>query len=63
MTTAFRTWRRLEPGRRGKARASLEAIRDQPGVSPDTYEVAMKTLGDVLSEVVAEAEAAAVAEQ
>lgn len=63
MTTAFRTWRRLEPGRRGKARASLETIRDQPGVSPDTYEVAMKTLGDVLSEVVAEAEAAAVAEQ
>ena len=63
MTTAFRTWRRLEPGRRGKARSSLETIRDQPGVSPDTYEVAMKTLGDVLSEVVAEAEAAAVTEQ
>lgn len=47
MTTAFRTWRRLEPGRRGKARSALETIRDQPGASPDTYEVAMKTLGDV----------------
>jgi len=63
LTTAFRTWRRLEPVRRGKAMAALEAIRDQEGVSPDTYEVASKTLGDVLTEVVAEAEAAAVVEQ
>ena len=63
MTTAFRTWRRLEPGRRGKARSALETIRDQPGASPDTYEVAMKTLGDVLTDVVAEAEEAAVVEQ
>jgi aminopeptidase N len=63
MTTAFRTWRRLEPGRRGKARSALETIRDQPGASPDTYEVAMKTLGDVLTEVAAEAEVAAAVEQ
>ena len=53
----------LEPVRRGKAMAALEAIRDQEGVSPDTYEVASKTLGDVLTVVVAEAEAAAVVEQ
>ena len=58
MTTALRTWRRLEPKRRGLAQSALEKIRDQPGVSPDTFEVASKTLAAVLAEIVAEAEAA-----
>ena len=59
MTTALRTWRRLEPQRRGLAKSALERIRDREGVSPDTFEVASKTLADAIAEVVAEAEAAA----
>ena len=51
MTTAFRTWRRLEPERHGEAKSALEKIRDLPTASLNTYDVAMKTLGDVLTEV------------
>jgi aminopeptidase N len=41
---AFRSWRRLEPGRRGKARAALARVAEYPGLSPDVYEIATKSL-------------------
>lgn len=62
MTTSLRTWRRLEPGRQAKAAAALQAIRDRPGVSKDTFEVASKTLAVVEEAAEVAAEVAVVGE-
>jgi aminopeptidase N len=50
-TTAFRTWRRLEPGRRVLAQHALQRIQAAPGLSADTLEVVTKSLAPVVHEV------------
>jgi aminopeptidase N len=45
MSGAFETWRRLEDGRRAKARAELERIRSTPGLSRDLAEMVGRLLG------------------
>jgi aminopeptidase N len=39
-------WRRYDPARQGLMRAALERILAVPGLSPNTYEMVAKSLGD-----------------
>ncbi len=42
---AFSQWQRYDPARRKLMRAQLERIRNAPGLSKDSYEIASKSLG------------------
>ncbi len=44
MATAFRTWRTLEAGRRGKAEAALERIKAAPNLSRDLSDIVERAL-------------------
>jgi aminopeptidase N len=44
MTTAFETWTRYDAGRRAKARAAMERLRDTPGLSRDSHEMVTRLL-------------------
>jgi aminopeptidase N len=46
LLTAFGEWRRYDDGRQALMRARLERIRDHPGLSRDSYEIAARSLGD-----------------
>jgi aminopeptidase N len=46
LATAFRTWKSMESGRRGKAQAALTRINVQSGLSRDVSEIVSRTLGD-----------------
>ncbi|MBB6305975.1 aminopeptidase N [Xanthobacter tagetidis] len=45
LLSAFKTWRQLEPGRRGHAEAALRRVADTPGLSPDVADIATRSLG------------------
>ena len=45
LATAFRTWRTLEPGRRGKAQAALERIKATLNLSRDLADIVERALG------------------
>jgi aminopeptidase N len=45
LATAFRTWRTLEAGRRGKAEAALRRIKAAPGLSRDVTDIVERALG------------------
>ncbi len=45
LATAFRSWRSLEPGRQGHARAELARIAAVPGLSTDLKDIVERTLG------------------
>jgi aminopeptidase N len=47
LATAFRTWRSLETGRRGKAEAALARIKAAHGLSRDVTEIVERTLSPV----------------
>jgi aminopeptidase N len=44
MATAFRTWRMLEPGRRGKAEAALARMKAAPNLSRDLFDIVERAL-------------------
>ena len=44
LATAFRTWRTLEAGRRGKAQAALSRIKAAPGLSRDLADIVERAL-------------------
>jgi aminopeptidase N len=44
MATAFRTWRTLEPGRRGKAQGALGRIKAASGLSRDLADIVGRAL-------------------
>jgi aminopeptidase N len=44
LATAFRTWRTLETGRRGKAQAALERIKAAPDLSRDLADIVERAL-------------------
>ncbi len=44
LATAFRTWRTLEAGRRGKAEAALKRIQAAPGLSRDLSDIVERAL-------------------
>jgi aminopeptidase N len=44
LATAFRTWRTLEDGRRGKAEAALQRIKAAPGLSRDLADIVERAL-------------------
>jgi aminopeptidase N len=44
LATAFRSWRMLEPGRQGQAKAALEGIAAEPKLSRDTAEIVSRCL-------------------
>ncbi|MEP9350354.1 aminopeptidase N [Xanthobacter sp. KR7-225] len=44
LLSAFKTWRQLEPGRRGHAEAALRRVADTPGLSPDVADIATRSL-------------------
>ena len=44
MATAFRTWRTLEEGRRGKAEAALARIKATPNLSRDLSDIVERAL-------------------
>ncbi len=45
VSTAFRTWRMMEPGRRVKAEAALRRIAGSKGLSADLRDIVERTLG------------------
>ncbi len=45
LASAFRSWRTLEPVRRGKAQAALERILAREGLSADTRDIVTRMLG------------------
>jgi aminopeptidase N len=45
LSTAFRTWRTLEQGRRGKAQAALERIKATANLSRDLADIVERALG------------------
>ena len=47
LTTAFRNWRTLEQGRRGKAQAALERIKTAPNLSRDLADIVERALAPV----------------
>ena len=47
LATAFRTWRTLEQGRRGKAQAALERIKAAPNLSRDLADIVERGLAPV----------------
>ena len=46
MTTAFKSWRMLEPVRRGRAEAALRRIAGTPTLSRDVGDIVLRTLAD-----------------
>ncbi|MDC7788661.1 aminopeptidase N [Rhodoplanes sp. TEM] len=46
LMTAFRSWRALEPGRRDKARATLERVAARPSLSRDLADIVERSLGE-----------------
>ena len=44
MSTAFETWARYDAGRRAKAQAAMERLRDAPGLSRDSHEMVTRLL-------------------
>ncbi len=46
LATAFRTWRTLEQGRRGKAQAALERIKAAANLSRDLADIVERALAD-----------------
>jgi aminopeptidase N len=44
LLTAFGTWKTMEPGRRGQARAALERISRAQGLSPDVGDIVQRSL-------------------
>jgi aminopeptidase N len=46
MTTAFKSWRMLESGRRARAKAALQRIADTPKLSRDVHDIAQRALAD-----------------
>ncbi len=46
MSTAFRNWRTLEAGRRGRARVALQRIADAPKLSRDVADIAQRALAE-----------------
>jgi aminopeptidase N len=46
MTTAFKSWRMLESGRRARAKAALQRIADAPKLSRDVHDIAQRALAD-----------------
>jgi aminopeptidase N len=44
LATAFRTWRTLEAGRRGKAEAALRRIKVMAGLSRDVTDIVERAL-------------------
>jgi aminopeptidase N len=46
MTTAFRSWRALEPVRRGHAEAALRRIASEPTLSRDLKDIAARSLAE-----------------
>jgi aminopeptidase N len=45
LMTSFRSWRALEPERRGRAEAELKRIAAAP-LSRDVHDIVTRTLGD-----------------
>jgi aminopeptidase N len=45
MATAFRSWRTMESGRRGKAEAALRRIQGTAGLSRDVSDIVERALG------------------
>jgi aminopeptidase N len=46
MTTAFRSWRALEPGRRVRAQAALQRVAAAPKLSRDVGDIAQRALAE-----------------
>ncbi len=46
MSTAFKSWRALEAGRRGRAQAALKRVADTPGLSRDVSDIVQRALAD-----------------
>ncbi|MBK9082565.1 MAG: aminopeptidase N [Rhizobiales bacterium] len=46
LTTAFRSWRAMEPQRRAAARAALVSIADAQGLSKDVADIVTRSLAD-----------------
>jgi aminopeptidase N len=46
MSTAFKSWRVLEAGRRSLAQAALKRIADKPGLSRDVTDIVQRALAD-----------------
>jgi aminopeptidase N len=46
LVQALGQWRRFDPARQGLMRAQLDRILATPGLSPNTYEMVSKSLGD-----------------
>jgi len=46
MTTAFKSWRMLEGGRRARAKAALQRIAGTPNLSRDVHDIAQRALAD-----------------
>jgi aminopeptidase N len=46
LSTAFRTWRTLEPGRRNRAEAALRRIAAAPALSRDVGDIAQRALAE-----------------
>jgi aminopeptidase N len=46
MTTAFKSWRILERGRRDRAKAALQRIADTPKLSRDVHDIAQRALAE-----------------
>jgi aminopeptidase N len=46
LTTAFKSWRALEPGRRAKAQSALRRIAASPTLSRDVSDIAHRALAD-----------------
>ncbi|MGZ5826733.1 MAG: aminopeptidase N [Croceibacterium sp.] len=46
MTTAFKSWRMLESGRRARAKAALQRIADTPKLSRDVHDIAQRALAE-----------------
>jgi aminopeptidase N len=44
MMTAFKSWRALEPGRRGKAEAALGRVAAAPSLSRDVKDIVERSL-------------------
>ena len=45
LLTAFRSWRALEAGRRGRAEAALRRVAAQPKLSRDVSDIVQRALG------------------
>ena len=46
LLSAFKSWRALEPGRRGRAEAALRRVAAQPNLSRDTADIAQRALAE-----------------